>query len=101
MDNLPTSNVSDYNLCKWFVKLPPETFCNEDNVIEPIWSTGALSMEYNYSTFDIIWDNHPSTPEFQNTFSWPLKGKKLVCFEFNSGEEIINETDFFVAEWAV
>ena len=33
---------------------------------------------------DIIWYDHPSIPEFQNTLLMTvLKGKKLVRFEFN------------------
>ena len=77
-------------------------YCNEYNVIEPIWSTGAyINGSTTIAPSDIIWYNHPSIPEFQNTLLMTvLKGKKLVRFEFNSsGQEIINETDFFVQEW--
>ena len=103
-DNLPTSNVSDYiTYANGLSNSYTETdFCNEYNVIEPIWSTGAyINGSTTIAPSDIIWYNHPSIPEFQNTLLMTvLKGKKLVRFEFNSsGEEIINETDFFVQEW--
>tara|TARA_B100000886_G_scaffold329009_1_gene277954 strand:+ start:1798 stop:3348 length:1551 start_codon:yes stop_codon:yes gene_type:complete len=103
-DNLPASNVSDYiTYANGLSNSYTETdFCNEYNVIEPIWSTGAyINGSTTIAPSDIIWYNHPSIPEFQNTLLMTvLKGKKLVRFEFNSsGQEIINETDFFVQEW--
>ena len=45
-------------------------FCNEYNVIEPIWSTGAyINGSTTIAPSDIIWYNHPSIPEFQNTLT--------------------------------
>ncbi len=102
-DNLPASNVSDYNYAEDLSNTYNETqFCNDYNIIEPIWSTGAyINGSTTIAPSDIIWYNHPSIPEFQNTLLMTvLKGKKLVRFEFNSsGDEIIGETDFFNNEW--
>ena len=72
-------------------------YCQEYNVIEPLWSSGTSTI----APSDIIWYNHPSIPEFQNTLLMTvLKDKKLVRFEFNSfGDEITGETDFFNNEW--
>ena len=102
-DNLPSPNVSDYDYASDLSDSYTETqFCDDYNIIEPIWSTGAfVSTSTTIAPSDIIWYNHPSIPEFQNTLLMTvLKGKKLVRFEFNSsGQEIINETDFFVQEW--
>ena len=62
-----------------------------------MWSSGTSTI----APSDIIWYDHPSIPEFQNTLLMTvLKGKKLVRFEFNSsGDDIISETDFFNNEW--
>ena len=72
-------------------------YCQEYNIIEPLWSSGTSTI----APSDIIWYDHPSIPEFQNTLLMTvLKSKKLVRFEFNSfGDDIIGETDFFVNEW--
>ena len=72
-------------------------YCQEYNVIEPLWSSGTSTI----APSDIIWYDHPSIPEFQNTLLMTvLKDKKLVRFEFNSsGDDIIGETDFFNNEW--
>ena len=103
-DNLPTSDVSDYiTYANGLSNSYTETdFCNEYNIIEPLWSTGAyINGSTTIAPSDIIWYDHPSIPEFQNTLLMTvLKGKKLVRFEFNSsGDEIIGETDFFNNEW--
>ena len=103
-DNLPTSNVSDYiTYANGLSNSYTETdFCNEYNIIEPIWSTGAyINESTTIAPSDIIWYDHPSIPEFQNTLLMTvLKDKKLVRFEFNSlGDDIIGETDFFNNEW--
>ena len=103
-DNLPTSDVNDYiyyanDLSNSYTETD---FCNEYNIIEPLWSTGAFINESTtIAPSDIIWYDHPSIPEFQNTLLMTvLKDKKLVRFEFNSsGDEIIGETDFFNNEW--
>ena len=69
-------------------------YCQEYNIIEPLWSSGTSTI----APSDIIWYDHPSIPEFQNTLLMTvLKGKKLVRFEFNSfGDNIIGETDVVV-----
>jgi glucose/arabinose dehydrogenase len=69
-------------------------YCQEYNIIEPLWSSGTSTI----APSDIIWYDHPSIPEFQNTLLMTiLKGKKLVRFEFNSfGDDIIGETDVVV-----
>lgn len=72
-------------------------FCQDNNVVEPLWSSGSSTI----APSDIIWYDHPSIPEFQNSLLMTvLKGKKLVRFTFNpSGDIIESETDFFVNEW--
>jgi glucose/arabinose dehydrogenase len=72
-------------------------YCQDNNVIEPLWSSGSTTI----APSDIIWYDHPSIPEFQNTLLMTvLKGKKLVRFNFNeTGDTIIDETDFFYNRW--
>lgn len=72
-------------------------YCQDNNVIEPLWSSGSSTI----APSDIIWYNHPSIPEFQNTLLMTiLKGKKLIRFSFNeSGDSIVNQTDFFSNQW--
>ena len=93
-DNISVDYSYAENLTSNFTEID---YCQENNIIEPLWSSGTSTI----APSDIIWYNHPSIPEFQNTLLMTvLKGKKLVRFEFNSsGEEIVNETDFFVQEW--
>ena len=72
-------------------------YCQEYNIVEPLWSSGTSTI----APSDIIWYNHPSIPEFENTLLMTvLKGKKLVRFEFNQeGDSIVGETDFFSNQW--
>ena len=72
-------------------------YCLQNNVIEPLWSSGSSTI----APSDIIWYDHPSIPEFQNSLLMTvLKGKKLVRFTFNeAGDTIQSETDFFNNEW--
>tara|TARA_B100000963_G_scaffold271181_1_gene239360 strand:- start:1705 stop:3270 length:1566 start_codon:yes stop_codon:yes gene_type:complete len=99
-DNLPSPNVGDYDYAEDLSSSYTETqFCNDNNVIEPIWSTGAyVNGSTTIAPSDIIWYDHPSIPEFQNTLLMTvLKGKKLVRFEFNeSGDVITGETDVVI-----
>ena len=72
-------------------------YCLDNDVIEPLWSSGSSTI----APSDIIWYDHPSIPEFQNSLLMTvLKGKKLVRFTFNeAGDTIESETDFFNNEW--
>lgn len=69
-----------------------QSFCDEYNVIEPL-----VAWTPTIAPSDIIWYNHPSIPEFQNTLLMTvLKEKMLVRFEFlDNGLEVINTTEFF------
>ncbi|MDA7794093.1 PQQ-dependent sugar dehydrogenase [Flavobacteriales bacterium] len=73
-------------------------YCEDNDIVEPLWSSGTSST---IAPSDIIWYNHPSIPEFQNSLLMTvLKGKKLVRFTFNeTGDVIETETDFFQYEW--
>ena len=74
------------------------SFTGEDNnIIGAIWSSGSSTI----ATSDIIWYNHPSIPEFQNTLLMTvLKDKMLVRFEFSEdGQEVLTYTEFFNNEW--
>jgi len=73
-------------------------YCEDNDIVEPLWSSGTSST---IAPSDIIWYDHPSIPEFQNSLLMTvLKGKKLVRFTFNeTGDVIETETDFFQYEW--
>ena len=73
----------------------PETeYCIDNNITESIWSSGSSTI----ATSDIVWYDHPSIPEFQNTLLMTvLKNKCLVRFEFTAdGQEVTGYTEFFV-----
>jgi len=73
-----------------------QSFCQQNNVVEPLQAwTPTIAPS------DIIWYNHPSIPEFQNTLLMTvLKDKMLVRFEFNQdGTQLLNTTEFFNYEW--
>ncbi|MGC6470214.1 MAG: PQQ-dependent sugar dehydrogenase [Flavobacteriales bacterium] len=72
-------------------------YCQDNNIIEPLWSSGSSTI----APSDIIWYDHPSIPEFQNSLLMTvLKSQKLVRFTFNaSGDIIESETDFFTDTW--
>ena len=73
-----------------------QSFCDENNVVEPL-----IAWTPTIAPSDIIWYDHPSIPEFQNTLLMTvLKDKMLVRFEFSDdGYELINNTEFFNNEW--
>lgn len=73
-------------------------YCEDNDIVEPLWSSGTSST---IAPSDIIWYDHPSIPEFQNSLLMTvLKEKKLVRFTFNeTGDVIETETDFFQYEW--
>ena len=73
-----------------------QSFCEENNVVEPL-----INWTPTIAPSDIIWYNHPSIPEFQNTLLMTvLKDKMLVRFEFNDdGTQLVNTTEFFNQEW--
>ena len=72
-------------------------YCEDNNITDAIWSSGSSTI----ATSDIIWYNHPSIPEFQNTLLMTvLKDKMLVRFEFSeNGQEVVSYTEFFNNEW--
>lgn len=72
-------------------------YCDENNITEAIWSSGSSTI----ATSDIIWYDHPSIPEFQNTLLMTvLKDKMLVRFELSEdGQEVVSYTEFFNNEW--
>ena len=76
--------------------LSEQAFCNENNVVEPL-----VNWTPTIAPSDIIWYDHPSIPEFQNTLLMTvLKDKMLVRFEFNEdGTQVVNSTEFFNYEW--
>lgn len=71
-------------------------FCEENEVVEPL-----IAWTPTIAPSDIIWYDHPSIPEFQNTLLMTvLKDKMLVRFEFSEdGQTVTNETEFFNYEW--
>ena len=73
-----------------------QAFCLENNVVEPL-----VNWTPTIAPSDIIWYNHPSIPEFENTLLMTvLKDKMLVRFEFSDdGFEVVNSTEFFNYEW--
>lgn len=73
-----------------------QAFCEENNVVEPL-----VNWTPTIAPSDIIWYDHPSIPEFQNTLLMTvLKDKMLVRFQFTEdGTQVINETEFFNYEW--
>jgi glucose/arabinose dehydrogenase len=72
-------------------------YCEDNNVIESMWSSGSSTI----ATSDIIWYDHPSIPEFQNTLLMTvLKDKNLVRFELSEdGSQVESYTEFFNNEW--
>jgi len=72
-------------------------YCANNNITESIWSSGSSTI----ATSDIIWYDHPSIPEFENTLLMTvLKNRMLVRFEFNgTGQEVTGYTEFFYNEW--
>ncbi|MBJ04350.1 MAG: glucose dehydrogenase [Flavobacteriales bacterium] len=73
-----------------------QSFCQLNNVVEPLQAwTPTIAPS------DIIWYDHPSIPEFQNTLLMTvLKNKMLVKFEFSQdGTQLLNTTEYFNYEW--
>jgi len=72
------------------------TFCNDSNVIEPI-----LNWTPTIATSDIMWYNHPSIPEFENTILLTvLKNKMVKSIVLDAtGTQVVEENDFFNNIW--
>ena len=72
-------------------------YCDDNNIIDAIWSSGSTTI----APSDLIWYDHPSIPEFQNTLLMTvLKNKMLVQFEMSEdGQEVTSYTEFFNNEW--
>ena len=80
-----------------FCDAPNETnFCNANDVVEPL-----VNWTPTIAPSDIIWYDHPSIPEFQNTLLMTvLKNKMLVKFDFSDdGLSVINQTEYFNNMW--
>ncbi len=80
-----------------FCDTPGENdFCNDNNVVEPL-----VNWTPTIAPSDLIWYNHPSIPEFQNTILMAvLKEKKIVRITLNeTGKEVIETEDFFNNRW--
>jgi len=77
--------------------LPNETtFCNDSSVVEPlaVWTPTIAPS-------DIIWYDHPSIPEWQNTILMTLlKDKNLVKIDFNAaGDQIESMQAYFTNQF--
>ena len=72
-------------------------YCEDNNITDAIWSSGSSTI----APSDILWYNHPSIPEFQNTLLMTvLKDKMLVRFELTEdGQSMESYTEFFNNEW--
>ena len=66
-------------------------FCNDSNVVEPlvVWTPTIAPS-------DIIWYDHPSIPEWQNSILMTvLKDKELIKLELNgSGDQVMSQTAY-------
>ena len=92
----PNRNYGWPNVMGFCDGLSEQAFCDENNVVEPL-----VNWTPTIAPSDIIWYDHPSIPEFQNTLLMTvLKDKMLVRFEFSEdGTQVINQTEFFNYEW--
>jgi glucose/arabinose dehydrogenase len=72
-------------------------YCEDNNITDAIWSSGSSTI----APSDILWYDHPSIPEFQNTLLMTvLKDKMLVRFELTEdGQSMESYTEFFNNEW--
>ena len=80
-----------------YCDLPDEmTFCDENNVAEPIaaWTPTVAAS-------DIIFYDHPSIPEFQNSILMTtLKNKRLYAMKLDgTGTEVMEENQYFNGTW--
>jgi len=75
-------------------------FCTANNVKEPLASWNP-APGITWAPSDLIWYNHPSIPEFQNTFLVAfLKTAKVRRIQLNpTGESITSQADFFTDQW--
>ena len=88
----------DYGYAEDLTNFYTETdYCEDNSIIESVWSSGSSTI----ATSDLIWYDHPSIPEFQNTLLMTvLKDKNLVRFQMSEdGELVENYTEFFYNEW--
>lgn len=92
----PNRNYGWPNVMGFCDGFSEQAFCDENNVVEPL-----VNWTPTIAPSDIIWYDHPSIPEFQNTLLMTvLKDKMLVRFEFSEdGTQVINQTEFFNYEW--
>ena len=92
----PNRNYGWPNVMGFCDGLSEQAFCEENNVVEPL-----VNWTPTIAPSDIIWYDHPSIPEFQNTLLMTvLKDKMLVRFEFNEdGSQVVNTTEFFNYQW--
>ena len=92
----PNRNYGWPNVQGFCNGLSEQSFCDQNNVVEPL-----IAWTPTIAPSDIIWYDHPSIPEFQNTLLMTvLKDKMLVRFEFSEdGTQLLNATEFFQYEW--
>ena len=76
------------------------TFCNANNVKEPLASWNVVPGG-TWAPNDLIWYNSSAIPEFENSFLVTfLKTSKIRRIKMNAaGDAIVSQTDFFVNEW--
>ena len=75
-------------------------FCTANNVKEPLASWNPAPGG-TWAPSDLIWYNHPSIPEFQNSFLVSfLKTAKVRSIRMNAaGDGITAQTDYFINQW--
>ncbi len=92
----PNRNYGWPNVMGFCDGFSEQAFCKENDVVEPL-----VNWTPTIAPSDIIWYDHPSIPEFQNTLLMTvLKDKMLVRFEFSEdGTQVLNQTEFFNNDW--
>ncbi len=75
-------------------------FCTANNVKGPLASWNPAPGG-TWAPSDLIWYNHPSIPEFQNSFLVSfLKTAKVRSIRINAaGDGIISQMDYFTNQW--
>ena len=75
-------------------------FCTANNVKEPLVSWNPIPGG-TWAPSDLVWYDHPSIPEFQNSFLVAfLKTEKVRSVRLNTdGSAVTSQADFFVNQW--
>lgn len=80
-----------------FCDLPEEiTFCTANNVQEPL-----VAWTPTIATSDIVFYDHPSIPEWQNSILLTtLKNKRLYALKMDgAGSQVVSENQYFINYW--